>query len=259
MTYDVLTQARRRRNRFLAACLVAAALTGSAVTVVVVLAAGASRSGTTPDRAVPPAAAAVASAAAGVPGNGGDGAGALPTDLTWSDLAGIALPVSARSGPRDTGAGLARGFAHDQGGAVLAAVHITARINPQLGPAVFEPTLRTQVVGAGATPMREMTAQAYAEMRQQAGVADGQPLGRLAATLRGYQVLSYRDDAAVLRLLIESAGPTGDLLEASTQVQMVWTGTDWALTAPGNGRFDEAVSVASPSEVAAFRPFNPGR
>ncbi|MEK8106572.1 hypothetical protein NKG94_17440 [Micromonospora sp. M12] len=49
------------------------------------------------------------------------------------------------------------------------------RVNPQVGPAVFNPTLRTQVVGADTAAMRVQIAQAYAELRSQAGVADGGP------------------------------------------------------------------------------------
>jgi hypothetical protein len=254
MTYDVLARARKRRNRFLAVCLVAAAVAGSAVTAVVIVAAG-TPSARTPEEAAP----IVATATHQAPAAAGDGGGALPADLNWSRLAGIAVPVSDTSGPRDEDGGLARGFAQDAGGAVLAAVHIVVRANPQVGSAIFEPTLRDQVVGPGAAPMRDQIGQAYTELRERAGVPAGQPLGGLAATLRGYQMAGYRDDAAVVRLLTEAAGPAGDLVQAVAQVQMVWTGADWALQAPPSGRFEETMSAASPADVAAFQPFNPGR
>ncbi|BBH67100.1 hypothetical protein ACTI_37850 [Actinoplanes sp. OR16] len=257
MTYDVIARARRRRNRFLAVCLTAAAVAGSTVTAVIILAAGTPSLRTTDEAAPPPVTATTAAVVS--PAAGDAGGGALPDDLVWNELAGIAVPVSARSGPHDDAAGLARGFTHDAGGAVLAAVHIVVRANPQVGSAIFDPTLRDQVVGPGATPMREQVAQVYTQMREQAGAADGEPLGSLAATLRGYQLTGYRPDTAVVRLLTEASGPTGELVQAVSQVQMVWTGEDWALQAPLSGRFEETMSAASPADVAAFQPFSPGR
>ena len=52
--------------------------------------------------------------------------------------------MSAATGPRQTVGGLARGFAHTQAGAVVAAVHLLVRTTAQVGPAVFDPTLPTR-------------------------------------------------------------------------------------------------------------------
>ncbi len=92
----------------------------------------------------------------------------------------------------------------------------------------------------------------------QAGVALGQPVGRLYATLRGYRILSYTDDEAVLRLLTEAPGPSGSPLTVSTEVRMRWTGSDWALLAPAGGTFDQAVTAASDPDIAMFLPFTAG-
>ncbi|WP_406071233.1 hypothetical protein [Micromonospora sp. NBC_01638] len=168
------------------------------------------------------------------------------------------MPVSKQSGPRITSEGQARGFKHDRGGAVLAAVHIVVRVNPQVGPAVFDPALLTQVVGADAAAMRVQVAQAYDELRGQAGVADGQPVGRLDATLLGYRIVSYTDDEVALRLLTEAPDGSGSSLMVSTEVRVRWTGSDWALLAPAGGTFDPALSVVLDPYVAMFLPFSAG-
>ncbi|MEU1398396.1 hypothetical protein ABZ403_20360 [Micromonospora zamorensis] len=137
-------------------------------------------------------------------------------------------------------------------------MHIIVRVNPHVGPAVFVPTLHDQVVGPDAAAMRVQVAQAYDELRDQAGVLDGQPIGRLYATLRGYRILSYTDDEALLRLLIEAPDASGAPLMASTEVRVRWTGSDWVLLAPAGGTFDQAVTVASDLDIAAFLPFVAG-
>ncbi|MET7879830.1 hypothetical protein ABZS52_23225 [Micromonospora profundi] len=168
------------------------------------------------------------------------------------------MPVSTQSGPRNLSEGQAHGFTRDPGGAVLAAVHIVVRVNPQVGPAVFDPTLRTQVVGADAAAMRVQVAQAYHELRGQAGVADGLPVGRLNATLLGYRIVSYTDDEVVLRLLTEAPDGSGSALMVSTEVRVRWTGSDWALLAPAGGTFDQAVTVVLDPYTAMFLPFSTG-
>ncbi|MEU5554031.1 hypothetical protein ABZ738_30085 [Micromonospora sp. NPDC047793] len=250
MTYDVIARARRTtRRRMLTAVCAATAMLAGAVAIAVF--------GVSPDRsATSPADPALTIRPDASP-TAGDRM-ALPSDLDWVDLAGVSVPASGRSGPYFSRGGLAYGFAHDRAGAVLAAVHIVVRVNPQVGPAVFEPTLRDQVVGPDAASMRVQVAQAYDELRGQAGVAPGRPLGRLYATLRGYRILSYTDDEAVLWLLTEAPGATGSPLTVSTEVRVRWTGSDWVLVAPAGGTFDQAVTTASDPDIATFLPFTTG-
>ncbi|MFF0097692.1 hypothetical protein ACFYO8_00030 [Micromonospora sp. NPDC005257] len=247
MTYDVIDHARRAtRRRLTTICLTAVALTA--------VVAAAMMATTAPDRpADSPSGGAMSTFAV---------TGVIPgsetqriTDLEWVDVAGVSVPVSSHSGPRITSGGQARGFAHDQVGALLAAVHIVVRINPQVGPAVFEPTLRDQVVGPDAAAMRVQVAQAYDELRAQ---PDGQPLGRLNAILRGYRIVSYRDDEAAVRLLTEAPGVNGVPLSVIAEVRARWTGSDWALLAPAGGTFDQTVLAASDADTATFLPFGVG-
>lgn len=249
MTYDVITRARRTTRRRLIAVGLAAAAAAGAVTVAVVAGTDPSRSVTLPADPAPDRPNIGAAA---------DGQADLPSDLGWADAAGVSVPVSDQSGPRLTIGGQARGFAHDHAGAVLAAAHIIVRVNPQVGPAVFEPTLLRQVVGPDAAAMRVQVAQAYDELRIQAGIKDGQPIGRLYANLRGYRILSYTDDEVIVRLLTEAPDASGSPLMVSTEVRVRWTGSDWALLAPAGGTFDQVVTAASDSDVATFLPFTAG-
>ncbi|SCF29440.1 hypothetical protein GA0074696_4164 [Micromonospora purpureochromogenes] len=137
-------------------------------------------------------------------------------------------------------------------------MHIVVRVTPQVGPTVFGPTLRTQVVGTDAAAMRVQVAQAYDELRAPSGVAYGQPIGHLYATLRGYRILSYTDDEVTLFLLTEAPDVSGTPVAASTELRLRWTGADWALVAPAGGTFDQAVTAASPAEVTTFLPFIAG-
>ncbi|WP_210891725.1 hypothetical protein [Micromonospora sp. C72] len=137
-------------------------------------------------------------------------------------------------------------------------MHIVVRVNPQVGPTVFDPTLGTQVVGTDAAAMRVQVAQAYDELRGPAGVTYGQPVGRLYATLLGYRILSYTDDEVALRLLTEAPDASGTPVAFSTELRLLWSGGDWGLVAPAGGTFDQVVTAASPAEAAIFLPFIAG-
>ncbi|MEH0971566.1 hypothetical protein V6U77_10570 [Micromonospora sp. CPCC 205546] len=247
MTYDVIDRARHRTRRWVTTItLAAAAATSLGVAAVAAMrdepTAAAQQAGVTAAAPVPdPTARAVA----------------LPADLRWTPVAGISLPVSGQAGPLDTSGGAARRFSHDEAGALLAAVHITVRCAPQLGPGVFDQTLQKQVVGADAPAMRSTIGQDYDHLRANANVPYGQPVGRLEAVLRGYQLTNYSQQAASVLLLTEARDAQGNPLLAATTVYLQWTGTDWALLAPAGGDFSAAVSRAGSPD--GFHPFIPGR
>jgi len=58
--------------------------------------------------------------------------------LSWALVGEQPVPTSPRAGPARTDGGVAAGFSHDELGAALATVHIAARLNADLGPAVYE-------------------------------------------------------------------------------------------------------------------------
>src|SRR5262245_47638142 len=119
MTVDVIAAARRRTRRFAVAVLVGAALTAACV-----YPAGLYVNAHLDDGAwATPAPATPGPAADEAPPD----AWALPADARWIDVAGVKLPVSSATGPAQTVAGLARGFAHTPAGAVVAALHLLVR------------------------------------------------------------------------------------------------------------------------------------
>ena len=67
--------------------------------------------------------------------------------LTWVRVGEQPVPASASHGPRIRHDGLAAGFAHDELGAVIAAINISTRLTGSAGPDVYEPTARHQCVG----------------------------------------------------------------------------------------------------------------
>jgi hypothetical protein len=173
--------------------------------------------------------------------------------VRWVSAAGAQVPVSVTAGPRDSRDGLATGFTRDAAGAVFAAVHISVRLSPQAGPAVFEPTLREQVVGADAAALGEHLDEEYADARTQLGLSYGMPAGRLYSTATGYQVAMDSPDAATVRLLIEGPRDDGGSAWVVLTAQMRWTGTDWALQAPGGGDpAADAVVVTNPDGFTRF-------
>ncbi|MBQ1076735.1 hypothetical protein KBX06_26820 [Micromonospora sp. C31] len=253
MTYDVIDRARHRTRRWIAVVtLAAAAATALGVAAVTAL----RDEPTTAAQQTDVTDAAPVTDSAPVP-DAAARAVALPADLKWTPVAGISLPGSGQAGPLDTGGGAARRFSHDEAGALLAAVHITVRCAPQLGPGVFDQTLQAQVVGADAPAMRSKVGQDYDHLRANAEIPYGQPVGRLEAVLRGYQLTSYSQQAASVQLLTEARDAQGNPLLAATAVQVQWTGTDWALLAPAGGDLSTAVSRAGSPD--GFHPFIPGR
>jgi len=165
-------------------------------------------------------------------------------DLSWAMVAGARVPVSRTAGPRDTTGGRAHGFAPTPLGAVLAAAHISLRLSPQVGPSVFEATLREQVVGADAAALGQHLAEDYEQARAQLALPYGAPAGQLYATARGYQVELNTPTTAVVRLLIEGPGNSGSVLVALI-LHTQWVSGDWALVAPPGGRWDTAAAVVT--------------
>jgi hypothetical protein len=262
VTYDVLTRAHRAKRRRLVRTVL---LIVSAVALIIagfLMAASSSpHDDGSPDRvgpSVPAGRAAPSSTASGGRRDAGSAA-TLPGDLTWSQLAGVSMPVSAQAGPRKPGNGLARGFTHDRAGAVLAAVNLVVRVTPQVGPAVFDATLRAQVVGPDATALRDQVEQQYQQLCVTAGVTPGAPVGRLSAALRGYRIDLYSGTTVLMRVMTEADRPGAAPRYAAAVVQLAWTGGDWALVAPAGGVWDQSITEVSAENVGTYNPFTSGR
>jgi len=243
---DDITRAARRRTRTVVGT-VAAVILGIAVAVTGLVVAVGHRGDPVPDPAVGPATPAVGVAASGSAGSAG------PDAVSWSTVAGAKVPVSATAGPSDTNAGRARGFAHTPLGAVLAAANISVRLSPQVGPGVFGPTLREQVVGPDSDALSQHLDEDYQAARAQLGLPYGAAAGRLYSTTTGYQLDMQGADAATVRLLIEGPGQGGGSVLVALVTHVQWTGADWALQAPNRGDWNtEAAVVTDASGYTTF-------
>ena len=251
MTLDVIVAARRRTRRR----LTAAVLIGVGVLAACVYPAGLYVN-TRLDDAV--SSSATASVPAPLTSPAPASGWVLPADVGWVRVAGVDLPVSAATGPAETVGGLARGFARAPAGAVVAALHLLVRTTPQVGPAVFDPTLEAQVVGAHAAQMRRAVTADYTEAAARTGVAYGQPLGDLSATVAGVRVDAYTDGQASLSVLTSAVDATGVTRFAATPVSLVWVGGDWRLVAPPDGRWDAQVRIVAPSLAGGYPPLRAG-
>lgn len=168
-----------------------------------------------------------------------------PDGLAWTTVAGARVPASATAGPRDTADGRARGFTQSPLGAVLAAAHLSVRLCPQVGPGVFVPTLREQVIGGNAAALGQQLDDDYEQARAQLGLPYGEPAGRLYSTARGYQVDLDTPTTASVRLLIEGPGKAGTTVLVELRLQMQWIGADWALLAPPGGTWEAATALVT--------------
>jgi hypothetical protein len=254
VTIDVIHAARRRtRQRLLVAALIP---TGFAVLAYPLLA-------STPTAAVHTAPAATTTAApAAAPSTPATGAGSrqgglLPADVSWTRVAGVDLPASATTGPARVEGGLASGFAHTCAGGVVAALHLLVRTSAQVGPAVFSPTIRDQVVGADAAAMLTTVTATYEQAAAASGVDAGQPLPDLSARFGGARIDSCTPATCDLSVLTTAVDVTGTARFAVTTVHLRWTGEDWALLAPPGGRWDSQVLLVTADTAAAFTPLHP--
>lgn len=79
--------------------------------------------------------------------------------LEWTQFAGSPLPRSAQHGPREEIGGVARGYSHDEAGAVLAAINISTRASSAAGPGTYQAVLQAQCYGDVDLAMNQLAAQ----------------------------------------------------------------------------------------------------
>lgn len=260
MTDDIAARARRRTAAVVATA--SAAVLAATVTVAGLLLLLGQRGAPVPDG--PPAPTAPTAFASPVapagPTAAPSGSPAAPgqavDDLSWTTVAGARVPVSRTAGPRDTTGGRARGFARSPLGAALAAAHLSLRLSPQAGPAVFGPTLREQVVGGDTAALGQHLEQEYEQTRARLGLPYGQPAGRLYSTARGYQVDQDTPTTAAVRLLIEGPGKAGASVLVELRLSTEWIGRDWVLVAPPGGTWNSATALVT--NTAGYTPYSGG-
>lgn len=186
------------------------------------------------------------------PAAGAREAKAPSSDVSWTTVAGVLLPVSRADGPRLPTATTASGFSRRRRGAALAAVHVLIRSSPTAGPQTFESTIMRQVTGVNVAAMKLLTVDEYNRLRADASVAPGQAVEG-DARVRGYRVEAFNDAAATVSILLDS--PTlqakGQLL--NVQVQLNWASADWRVVAPPRGDWAAATTTLATMPGGAQR------
>ena len=143
-----------------------------------------------------------------------------PQGITWQLYQTVALPYSKAAGPVVVDGGVARCYAHDPLGALLAASQISARY---LVAPDWKHVLQLQVMpGKG----RE----AYAKLRAQYGNTGGNQAGSYNQ-LAGFKFVTYSPATAV----IEMASKNGQGALQAGPVTVQWSGGDWKLQLQPDG------------------------
>ncbi len=166
--------------------------------------------------------------------------------VTMTVWRGIGLPVSATAGPRDQGDAVG-GFEQSTLGAAIAAAHLSVRLDPAAGPAVFNPVIDTHVVG-DVERLRTSVARQYDAEAQAAGVAGGSPLATSPGSILAYRLDGDPAQGAVTAHLLVAA----DGSEADFGVPLRWEDGDWRVAATDEGPF---FTVADVADASTYTPF----
>ena len=170
-------------------------------------------------------------------------------DVTWVEVAGVALPVSRIHGPRITSRGRAAGYSRSELGAAFAAVHVLIRTSATSGPEVFEPVLAEQVTGRDVAAMKLLVAEQYEQLRVQYHVPEDEPIPTGDATVLGFRVSTYDGDAgrAWVDVILSSADLGSASRVVSFDVALRWAAGDWRVVAPRDGDWSaRATLLGSP-------------
>lgn len=140
------------------------------------------------------------------------------------------LPFSPTYGPRSHQAGIATGFAHNESGAVSAALHLSYEVSGLAGPDVYRRAWTERFLGDTARFLT-FTEQTYADYAKQQGVAYGSPLTAPAATpvFQGYVIRSGdpTGEAVTIQLVNRTPSTSGAPSYSVAQVVLRWHNEDW--------------------------------
>jgi len=240
-----VSPARRPPRRLLPAVAAVIAVAGAGLAVLL------ARGGTAGNGAAPRR-----SPAASAPAGGAQLPQVSLAGLRWSDYHGVELPSSPAAGPRDTSGGLASGFTDTPLGALAAALNIGVRANAQWGPGIYGPTIRDQVTGPDAGALLAGCQAGYAQASQAAHVTGGAPLGNAYVTEEAFRWVAYASSDATVDLVSAGPGSQGVTVQATTRVEVTWSGGDWRVAAPPGGDWGNA--AAGLSSLSGYTMF-PGQ
>ena len=171
------------------------------------------------------------------------------SDLRWVSLNGVAVPTSTTLGPRDVDGGRARGFAHSEAGAIVAALNLVGRTSGLVPASVYTATIAEQTVGTKAD-RDALTEQANSDAGVLATASPG-----VFTEVVGYRLDSASPEEVSVTLVSRATGPTGSAVLAQ-QAEVRWVDGDWRYVLPAR---DGLQASTPPDGTAAFpgRSLNP--
>lgn len=143
--------------------------------------------------------------------------------LEWRQFAGSPLPRSAQHGPREEIGGVARGYSHDEAGAVLAAINISTRGSSAAGPGTYEAVLQAQAYGNVDLAKNQLAAQSST-----ASAAETTPQQWWYAIKAG----NPRGDLVEVSMLTRTAQADGMGGYAQMTRTLAWRDGDWKMQVP---------------------------
>jgi len=164
-----------------------------------------------------------------------------PTDVHWLLYQGVALPFSSANGPRTIHGDVARGYAHDPEGALLAAAQIGVRY---LVAPDWQAVTATSVApgpGRNAYVVLRQSQDPSAQATAASTVPQGAPGPGTYLQLAGYQFVTYTPQTAVLQLI--SQGSSGTYQVTTSTVS--WSGSDWKLVLQADGSSSPSAQAVS--------------
>lgn len=154
--------------------------------------------------------------------------------LQWNLVASTPIPRSSEHGPHQEIGGVAKGYTHDEAGAVLAALNIGSRVSSAAGPEVYTKTLREQTFGDVESELdrlpREYSSSTPQEVRADEywySVKSGDPSGGFV-------------EVSILARTPQSTN-MGGLVRRD--YALAWQGGDWKLQVPSS----RLILAASPA------------
>ncbi|QXQ15424.1 hypothetical protein [Skermania piniformis] len=146
----------------------------------------------------------------------------------WQRVYGVSVPFSSSDGPARIDGGLAVGYAHTPQGAALAAAQISYRMNAR--PA--DRDLYARQVGVAPQQLAQ-----FDRLVSDNKLPAQQPekVTRFLIASDAFQVESYADDMAIVRLAARGPTVEGRQTWLATRLVTVWQDGDWKLK-PVTGR-----------------------
>jgi hypothetical protein len=156
--------------------------------------------------------------------------------ISWSIVGDEPVPTSSVAGPRDSGGGLAKGFTHDTLGAAVAAVNISFRLASEVGPQVYEATVREQCFG-----------DVNGELEQIRNSFSSAAPGAAKPSEYWYKVASGdpKGDLVLISIALKTPESMTFGGYAEYDTTMRWVGGDWRLQVP----------LARPSVIPSVQGF----